>query len=164
MHKGQIFSTDLLFGMVIIIFGFGLMLTLAETSMYDSKHTINEKQLQQKTELALLLLTSSPIGQCDLNGTLLPYSVNKDKIFSMNSKTLKQALLLSDYNVQLTFSDGNKPIFEQTNTSNIISIDVNALICTNKTTFKDLNSCLSSITPCNTSKIGMQTITLKVGR
>ncbi len=169
MHKGQIFSTDLLFGMVILIFGFGLILALAETSMYDSKHTKNEQQLQEKTELALLLLTSSPIGQCDLNGTKIPYSINKDKFAIINAttqKALKKALLLEDNNVTLSFTGTTRTILidELLKNPNIISIDTNVLVCTNSTKFNDLNNCLSAVSPCNNTNISIQTVTLKVGQ
>jgi len=170
MAKGQIFSTDLLFGMVILIFGFGLMLALAETSMYDAKHTKNERQLQEKTELALLLLTSSPIGQCDLNGTKIPYSINKDKFTIINATTqkqLKKALLLEDNNVNLSFTGTASTttlISELVRNANIISIDANIVVCTNTTTFYDLNNCLSAVSPCTNPKISMQKVTLTVGQ
>jgi len=159
MNKGQIFSTDLLFGMVIIIFGFGLMLALTETSSFDAKHARIEKQLQEKTEVALLLLTSSPIGQCDLN-VKLPYSINTEKLTSLGSVALKKALLLEDNNVSISLSGGTTLINETPNTANIISIDLNVFVCDNSTKFSDLNTCLSSTIPCN----NLQTLTIKVGQ
>ena len=170
MDKGQIFSTDLLFGMAIILFGFGLMLMLSETSMYDSKHAMNEKQLQEKTQLALLLLTSSSIGQCDLNGTSIPYSINKSKFATITPTTqiaLKKLLLLEDKNVQIELSDGTAPIMDPIGTANIITMDINILVCNNSTKFSDLNNCLSATTSCNnlvTQKIQLQQLRIKVGQ
>jgi hypothetical protein len=165
MHKGQIFSTDLLFGMVIIILGLGLMIGLIETSTYDSKHASNEKYFEEKTQLALMLLTSSKVGQCDLNGITLPNSINTDKInSSTDAISLKKSILLQDYNIQLKLSKEGEVIKETLPGTRTIAIDINVLVCNKNTTFLDLNNCLSSTTICdNRPLISMQTLTLEVG-
>ena len=160
MNKGQIFSTDFLFAMVLIILGLGVLTSLMEFNQYNIKQKAEYNLIKEKTEAAIIALTNNPDYECDINGIILPYSIDTNKILGATPQEIKQKIGLNDYNIQLTFTETLQE--ELINSKTIISIDLNILACDSSTTFSDLTECMKNA---NCAKNNFQTkkLTLKVG-
>ena len=167
--KGQLFTTDFLIGMIIVILGFGLMTAQLEFTMYQNKETTNYNELAEKAESATITLSDANWSACDINRTSLAYSIDINKINSLNEHEIKKRIGLTDYNANITLTSPTLTkniITEIITNKNIYSIDLNVLTCTNDANFTDLNYCLnySGAGNCNTNKIWMSTLKIKVGK
>jgi len=165
MHKGQIFSTDLLFAMVIIVLCLGTIVSAYEFNLYNQKQHTIQKDLKEKTETAIIILTNS-VANCqinDFNGRTmsLAYSINTNKLTTLaaNPKTLKEALAIQDLNLQIKLSTSGTILNEVINAQNIVGIDLSVMTCNSSATMSDLNACMTLGT-CNNIK--KETLSLKV--
>jgi len=144
MNKGQLFSIDLLFGVILLIFGTGLLLGAAEINTYNQKQQINHDEIMEKTILAAQVITNSSEWDCNFDGTHAAYSLNRDKFLSTFGNTLekiKQKANLIDYNIRINL--GEEIIYDNIITSKeLIVFDLNVLTCTNTTDFNMLKKCM----------------------
>jgi len=170
MYKGQIFSTDLLFAMILMILCLGTIISAYEFNLYNQKQDTLQKELKERTETAIIALTNS-VANCqieDPSGKFisLAYSININKIttLALNPKILKETLAIQDTNLQIKLSTSGNILAEGINTQNIVAIDINVITCNSSATMKDLNDCMTSPSPCNNPNIKMQTLSLKVGQ
>jgi Na+-transporting NADH:ubiquinone oxidoreductase subunit NqrC len=167
MSKGQIFSTDFLFAMIIITLCLGVIASTYEFNLYNQKQHNSQKELKEKTETAIIILTNS-ISNCeikDLNGhdISLAYSINLDKLEELASEPelLKKSLAIQDTNIQIQLSKTGKILEEEINSKNIIALDLSVMTCRDSTTIIDLNECMN-FGECNS--IETQTLNIKVGK
>jgi len=163
MHKGQIFSIDLLASMVIIILGFGLLTSLGEINLYNTKQKQSFEILKQKTETALIIFTNSPRYDCNIEGIQLAYSLDENKLNLLTEQEIKKELGLMDYNVQI-HTETNTILNDTLNQENIASIDLNIAYCKNNPTFEDLTNCTNSGGTCYDTKLMLKTLTIRVGK
>jgi len=168
MHKGQIFSTDFLFAMVLIILGIGLLLGSFELNSYNTKEIALRAEMKEKAETAAIVLTNNIDYDCNIGTTEIAYSINTDKlnIEKTNTKKLKEKLGLQDYNINIYIDPPlTAYVSEVLPNVNIIGIDLNVLVCTNAMTQTDLNRCIStSLATCQAPKIQLQKLTIKVAK
>lgn len=164
--NGQLFATDFLIAMIIVILGFGIMAAQLELNIYQNKEKTNDNALSERTETAAIALANSEWSACDINGTKLAYSINKDKIALLSENTVKERIGLTDYNAQITLV-GKSPrniMTEPITNQNIYAIDIDVLTCTKDANFADLNFCMNSLSVCDTPNIWMSTLKIKVGK
>ena len=79
MKKGQIFSLDLLFAMILIVLAIGTTIQLLEQNSFNSKEFQEKMKLKQIGETAAELLLTNPIIICEEvseSGLLLKYVNN----------------------------------------------------------------------------------------
>lgn len=170
MHKGQIFSTDFLFAMILIILGFGVLTSLGEFNLYNTKQKAEFSLLKEKTQTGIITLANSPNLTCDANTISLAYSIDINKLSELtktNSKNLKNIIALPDNNITLSITSalsGTPQYYvnEETNYENIVLIDVNVLLCNKDLNYYDLNVCMTT-TNCVRPSLWKGTLTLKVG-
>ena len=160
MNKGQIFSTDFLIAMVLIILGLGVITSVLEFNQYNIKQKAEYDLIKEKTQSAMIALTNNPSLECDINGILLPYSINTNKFSETPLPELKDKLGLRDYNIQVTFTEVLSE--DQINSKTIISLDLNILACDNTAGFSDLNNCMKT-TDCAKENFKIKNINLRVG-
>lgn len=125
--KGQIMTLDFLIATILVIFSIGMLIGMAELRSYNIKEGIIYQDLKEKSEGALIIISSGSLAGCTTNnGTTIPFSFNKDKSFELN----KSSLGLEDYNVSLTV-DGFFLINDSMdNVQNIISTELELIECT----------------------------------
>ena len=162
MSRGQIFSSDFLFAMILVIFGAGLLFSLFEFRAYDAKENSLSSQFDTKSSSALLTLANSPFFACDLNGISPAFSIDANKISQLSPVSIKHLLGLSDYNVQIAISGISPPVvFDPISSQKIVALDLNIALCINSPSFADLNSCVAS--SCSSGKIIPSKVSLRVG-
>ncbi len=168
MHKGQIFSTDFLFGMILVILGVGLLLASFEINSYNTKENALRSIMKEKVETAALVLVNNIDFDCNYGGTEIAYSINTDKLNleTTNLIKLKEKLGLSDYNVNISLSTPFVAyVTEILPNDNIIGIDLNVLTCTNAIKYADINKCIStSISSCQSTAIQLKKLSIKVAK
>ncbi|MFA6268787.1 MAG: hypothetical protein WCW13_03870 [archaeon] len=165
MSKGQIFSIDFILAMVLVIFGIGTMMAIAEFNMYNIKQKQEYSNLTEKTQSALIVIANSEWSSCKIGNTFFPYSINSDKLnlLIQNPVELKKRLALQDYNTQI-ISDGTRINYDTINSDNIVALELNILYCNNSTTATDVNNCMNSTTKCTNNNFKTGNISIKVGQ
>ncbi|MFA7133773.1 MAG: hypothetical protein WC122_02230 [archaeon] len=165
MNKGQIFSIDLLFAIVLIIFAIGVLIGSAEINNYNQKQQIIKNNLITKTIIGAEVLTNSSEWNCDLNNTHPAYSINTD-LFNLNNFTLneiKTKANLIDYNIRISLND--EILYEdiEENKDAIIH-ELDILSCTNQTTFNELKECIDKNENCPNELINKKIFKLEVAK
>jgi hypothetical protein len=156
--------------MIIIILGFGLMMTLAELNQYNLKEKTIMENVKNKAQTVAMITANSPLLDCNLNNTSLAYSLNTTKINALTTtltgKQIKEKLGLQDYNAQIVLkgTPDKTIITEPVDTKNIYAIDINVLICDQTTTADDLLDCAKTSGTCNPAKVDKRVLTIKVGK
>jgi len=167
MGKGQIFSTDLLFAMVLIILALGALAGIAEFNNYNTKQKTIFSSLKEKSETAAITLTNAPWSSCKINEIPLAYSINQISLDSLISTPLeiKKRLALQDNNVQIVMLGIPETYYvnDLMLAKNVVTIDLNVVVCTNLTTYTDINSCMNSPALCNNTNFKTKTIRMSVG-
>ncbi|MFA5931215.1 MAG: hypothetical protein WC821_02805 [archaeon] len=163
MHKGQIFSTDFLFAMALIIMGFGVLASVGEFNLYNTKQKTEFSLLKERAETGIITFANSPKTSCDFNGTSLAYSINTAKIAGITSADRKKLIALQDGNVtlSLTTTSTTQYLTDSVNYENLISFDVNVLVCDKNINYYDLNLCMTTASCPNLQR---GTLNLKVGK
>jgi len=166
-NKGQIFSIDLLFAVILLIFAIGLLLGAAEINNYNQKQQNMNAELIQKTIIGAQVITNSSEWDCNLDNTHAAYSLNLDKFKSTSGNTIekiKQKANLTDYNIKIVI--GELTLYEENllNLKNAISFDLNILTCTNSTNFNMLKNCMSTNYSCYSEIIKKEKFTLVVAK
>jgi hypothetical protein len=167
MNKGQVFSTDMLIGMVLILLGIGFLGSLMEFNLYNTKQQYNINEFNQKTETAVLTLVNSPWSACYVDGVFLPYSISPAKLKTIGSAGIKQRLGLSDYNVNITIGSGfgtEVIIGDAPNGAQVGAIDLNIIVCHKSAGFGDLNKCMRNGTSCENDKTDYNILFVKVSK
>lgn len=169
--KGQLFATDFLIAMTIIILGLGMLGAASEFNMYQNKELTNYGELQEKAEAAAITLSNSTWSDCNLGATEMAYSINRDKISALSggASEVKKRLGVSDYNIQILFDNLPLSGFPNDtgtpNSKNIAGIDLNVVLCRNTVAFFDLNKCMNTnLASCFSIKINRVKLTIKVGK
>ena len=175
MHnRGQLFASDFLIAMTIVILGFGIIASISEFNLYQNKEQTNYKELQEKAEAAAITLTNSTWSTCAFGTSEAAYSINTDKVgLIATADALKKRLGIADYNVQITLTehiiktDISPANFPKTaiNSKNIVAIDLNVMWCKNGAKFSDINACMTQqLFDCTDQNIGKGTLSIKVGK
>jgi len=166
MNKGQIFSTDFLFAMIMIILGFGILAGIAETNQYNLKEKTLMENIKNKAQTAALTIANSSFADCNLNDTNLAYSINTKKISALTEKEIKQKLGLQDYNAQITLkgTPDRNILANVMNTNNIYITTVKVLVCNETTLPTDILECAKNPGACNSAKAEKRTLEVKVGK
>ncbi len=167
MNKGQIFATDLLIAMTLILLGIGFLGSMMEFNQYNSKQQYNTNEFTQKTEAGVLALVNSPWSSCYVDGTNLPYSINPSKLKTIGAEGIKQRIGLSDYNVNIMIGSGaltESIISEITDGKQVGVIDLNIIVCHTSAGFADLNKCMRNGTACENNKTDYNIIRIKVSK
>ena len=165
MSKGQLFSTDLLFGVVLLIFGLGILIGAAEMNMYNQKQELTQNELINKTILAAQIITNSNEWDCNFDTTHAAYSINKNKFYEPNFtiENIKQKTNLVDYNIRIVI--GEEVIYNEIqNQKNVIAYDLNILTCNNSTTFNMLKYCMNTGANCYNNDIKKEVLSLMVAK
>ena len=170
--KGQLFATDFLIAMVIIIIGFGTLAAALEFNMYQNKGTTNYNILTEKSEAAAITLANATWADCNFDTARVAYSINTDKIDpligALTEAEVKKRLGLFDTNtyILITYPDSTiKNIVTDSlfGEKNISTMDLNILTCNNSATFADMNGCMTGAAACTAStKIRKATLQLAI--
>lgn len=163
MNKGQLFSIDLLFGVILLLFGVGVLIGAAEMNMYNQKEQIIHNELVEKTILGAQVITNAQEWDCNFDNTHAAYSLNTDKFFDAANtiEKIKQKTNLVDYNIRITL--GETIAYDDVMTpKNAIAYDLNILTCTNDTNFSMLKNCMTTNSDCYTEFIKKETLRLMV--
>lgn len=170
--KGQLFATDFLIAMSIIILGFGMLGALSEFDMYQNKEASNYNELQEKAETAAITLANAGWANCAVGDVNLAYSINIKSDQTLSSDDIKNLLGLKGYAANITVggnSYGN--VTDPTaGLQNVAVVDLNVLTCqTNNIPFADFKDCLNSGVNgpnCKTgpNKVNKQVLHVEVGK
>jgi hypothetical protein len=163
MNKGQIFSIDMLFGMIVLILGVGVLLGAAEINFYNFSQQIRHDELVQKTITGAQVITNSKYFGCKFGEANTAYSINYDTIRSITLEQLKEKANLLDYNIRLTVS-GEVLFDDIENSKNLVGVDLDILHCTNYATFNGLKECLTSNPTCGNGDVKKTTFRLEVAK
>jgi hypothetical protein len=164
MNKGQLFSIDLLFGVIILIFGIGLLISAAEINTYNQKQENNYTELVNKTILATQVITNSIDWDCNFDKTHAAYSINKDKFLATPGNTIKEKANLIDYNIRITIGE-LPPIYDEIiNSKDAIVYELEILTCNNTTDFNMLKNCMSTNSTCYNESIKKEIFKLMVAK
>jgi cell division protein FtsI/penicillin-binding protein 2 len=145
-NKAQIFSTDFLLAMIIILLGFGLIANLSELNQYNTKNQANMQTLKEKAETAAIIFTNSNEYDCNYGTTKLAYSINMTKLTAISAvpEELNKKLALQEY--KLLIEIDTIPVVGSVDNflgpKNIEVIDMNVLICDELTKFSDITKIL----------------------
>lgn len=144
MNKGQIFSTDLLFGLILVVFGIGVLIGSAEINTYNQQQQINHSSLVKKTITGAEIITNSIEWDCDFNQTHVAYSINTTKFNPKNFslEEIKTKTNLVDYNIRIMIDE--EVIYEdiESATYNMLGQELKIITCTNETKFNELKECI----------------------
>jgi len=166
MHnKGQVFTTDFLLAMTVLILGFGLVGAISEFNMYQNKERTNFAELQEKAQLTAITLANSTWADCNFGTTEVAYSINTDKLAALpapQSTELKKRLGISDYNAMIIIGGTQVVSDDISGSGNIASIDLNVMVCNNTATFADLNSSMNGVF--TGTKIRQSLLAVRVGK
>lgn len=168
MHnKGQIFSIDLLFGVILLLFGIGILIGAAEINNYNQKQQMNHEELVQKAILGAEIITNAKEWDCNFDGTHAAYSLNKNT-FAIDAgntiEQIKEKANLRDYNLRIMINQ-NIIYDEIVNYKDAIVFDLNIVTCTNNTTdFEMLRNCMNSKTACFDGNINKEIFSLMVAK
>lgn len=167
MNKGQLFSIDLLFGVILLLFGIGILISAAEINSYNQKQENNYNELLTKTILASQVITNSTEWDCNFGETHAAYSLNKDKFsiaFGNTTTKIKEKANLLDYNIKITIGD-TPPLYEELiNSKDVVVYTLDILTCNNTTDFNMLKKCMSADSTCYNSFIKKETFKLMVAK
>ena len=153
--RGQIFSVDFIIAVSIGILFLGLLIGVSETRIYSMKENNNTDILINETNAKLSALVNGKYACITDNQIVLPYSLDESKIGTEPS--IKNYLGI-DNNVVLTI--GSTTIINNQLNSDIVSLELEALVCNGIIPFSDLNNCLEG----NACSARKETITLKVSK
>ncbi len=167
MNRGQIFSIDLLFGVIILLLGIGILLGAVEINTYNQKQQIAQENINQKTILAAQVITNSTEWDCNFDQFHAAYSINRDKFgnetLGNTLAKLKEKTTLMDYNIKLIL--GTDIIYDEiSNSNNIVVFDLNVLTCKNTTDFNMLKNCVITSSICYDQNIKKETLRLMVAK
>lgn len=143
MNKGQIFSIDMLFGIIVLIFGVGLLIGAAELNFYNSRQTLEHNELIQKAIIGAEVITNYKEWDCNLTNTHPAYSINKDKLRLKTISEIKQKANLTEYNIRITIDE--EILFTDSQiqeASNLTAFDLNILTCNDSADFNSLRNCI----------------------
>lgn len=161
MHKGQIFSLDVLFAIVILIFGVGLLIGAAEINFYNYRQALEYKELVQKTITGAQVIANSEKWDCNFSNFHSAYSINKDKFQTTTIKEIKTKTNLTDYNIRISI--GDEMIYSDLlSTTNLVVIDLNILACNNFANFSMLKKCMDLGEICNNEDQNIEKTILRV--
>lgn len=166
MNKGQIFSIDLLFAVILLIFAIGILISAAEINSYNQKQELEHKEITQKTILGAQVITNSTEWDCNFDGAHAAYSLNIDKFLSNenNIEKIKQKANLLDFNIRINFGE-LAPVYDEIiTTENTIVYELNILTCTNSTDFNMLKKCMTTNETCFDNFIKKETFKLMVAK
>ncbi len=164
MNKGQIFSVDFLFAMILMIFFLGTLFGIGEIKNYETKEDNIRNELEMKSQAALITLTNSKMFSCENDVNLfMAYSIDKDKLDLITTqKEFKEMLGLADYNLSLLLDGGTVNGKNDIHSGrNIYAIDLNVLYCEGTAKFSDINACIGG--SCN-AKVEQKKLTIKVSK
>lgn len=167
MNKGQIFSIDLLFGVILLLFGIGILISAAEINSYNQKQENTHNELVTKTILAAQVITNSTEWDCNFDGTHAAYSLNKDKFLAESGNTIikiKEKANLMDYNIRITLGELPPLYDELTDSKDAIVYKLDVLTCNNTTDFNMLKKCMSTDLSCYNNFIKKETFELRVSK
>lgn len=167
MSKGQIFSIDLLFGVILLLFGIGVLINAAEINSYNQKQENTYEELVTKTILAAQVITNSAEWDCNFDETHAAYSLNKDKFLAASGNTImniKEKANLLDYNIRITLGEQPSLYDEIINSKDAIVYDLNILTCNNTTDFNRLRKCMNTNSNCYDNFIKKEKFTLMVAK
>ncbi len=122
-------TTDLLFALILVIFSLGTLIGISELRMYELKEDMIYKDVLEKSEAGLIVLSGGGLVGCeDGNGLFLPFSFDETK----KSLLTKKNLGLEDYNVILKID--NETVFTDNlnDTKNVISTKISLVKCVDK--------------------------------
>ena len=166
MNKGQIFSIDMLFAIILLIFSIGIIIGSAEINTYNQKQQINQNNLITKTIIGAEVITNSNEWKCDLNNTHLPYSINMNKFNTTNFplEKIKEKANLTTYNIRISIN--NEIIYNENIEENkdLIVHELEILTCTNQTTFNELKECIDKNENCPNELISKKIFKLEVAK
>jgi len=169
MNKGQIFATDMLIGMILIILGIGFLGSMMEFNLYNTKQQYLINEFNQKTETAAITLVNSSWSACYVDGTYLPYSISPTKLSAIGATEIKKRIGLSDYNIYIAIGTNAAEeivINEITNGKQVSAIDLNILVCHKAVGFLDLNNCMRDGigNTCNKDKADFNIVRIRVSK
>ena len=172
--KGQIFATDFLIAMVIIILGFGLIAAASEYTLYQNKEQTNYKILQEKAETTAITLANSDWADCGYGvasaKTEAAYSINLSNVNNLTPPD-KKNLAISGYPAKITLTKAVSGVVTTmlddglANSKNIAITEINVMWCTNAVTYAELKACMQNPigNNCSTANIGKGTLKVMVG-
>ena len=145
MNKGQIFSIDFLFAMVLMIFFLGMLIGLGEMQNYEKKEQTIRAELETRTQAALITLTNSNDFTCKTDlGTHLAYSIDLSKLIPKTNIDTKNNLGLKDYNLSILLDNIIQTGKDDAHFGkNIYAFDINILQCNGIVNFSDINNCMN---------------------
>ncbi|NMA44421.1 MAG: hypothetical protein GX950_01240 [Candidatus Diapherotrites archaeon] len=140
-QKGQIFSTDFLIAMIIIILIIGVIISAIELRNFEHKEKISKNIMEQKTNLAFNTLITNKEINCNINELQLINTIDLNKL--QNKKNLKEMIGLDEYEIQIKI--GSQTIGQLTNNdiNNKLVIKTKIMSCENSSNLSgiDLNNC-----------------------
>lgn len=161
MHKGQVFSVDMLFGIILLIFGIGILIGAAEINFYNYRETLEQKEILQKAIIGAQIFSNSEELDCYFSDMHLPYSINREKLVLMDIEGIKQKTNLTDYKIQISINE--EVIFSDTDsTTDLIAIDLNILTCNNYADFNMLKACMTKNERCYAPDANISESKLKI--
>lgn len=140
IQKGQIFSTDFLMSMIIIILIIGTIINTMEVNNFQNKEKTTKIIMEQKTNLAFNILLTSKEFNCDINGLHLTNTIDENKL-NTNLSKIKEILGLEEYGLEIKIDNQSKhnSLSQEKNTLNITS---NIKTCTNSSNLNfNLDNC-----------------------
>lgn len=172
LNKGQIFSIDFLFAMILVIVSMALLMNAIQFKTYEAKDLVEKQILAEKTNAAVIALTEGEFS-CNFDQNIpLAYSVDINKLLDANklgADIIKQKLGLADYNIHLTvtrYPAGGTTIVNDTLGENTFFAEMDILACEKSVDirFADLNKCLVEGISCKSANASKQKLTLGVSK
>lgn len=162
-NRGQIFSLDLIFATILLIFFIGVLINVVELKHYEKKENILINELQFESETSLNLLIAGEFS-CEYQGIKLSSTINPTKIIQATNEEIIDSLALYNKNFEILINNNPIKINGELSKKNLIVYELNILTCEEfeeELKINDLLLCLNNKEECELKK---EKLVFKVSR